>query len=63
MMQRHDQISRGNPPVPLELKILALKTIKLTVLNRTKASRFEHWLVMYLLKFILDNFQPKKVTN
>jgi len=63
MMQRHTQISRGNPPLPQQLKTLL--AYKFTSLNRAKASR-EFWSLggyVFSQTCILDNFNPKKATD
>jgi len=48
MTQRHAQISRGNPPVPLELKT----SLQAYCFELRQAYSFEHWLVMYFFKNI-----------
>jgi len=49
MMQRHARISRGNPPVPLELNTYT--SVPLWIELR-QADTFEHWLVMHFLKYV-----------
>jgi len=52
MTQRHASISLGNPPVTLELKTL----LQAYLFESRQADSADHWLVMYFLKYILDNF-------
>ncbi len=49
MTQQHARISRGNLPVPLKLQNIIIR-LPLWI-GLKKGDSFEHWLVMYFLKY------------